>query len=74
MLVLLPSHRKPAEEPEEPQSASVDAGEDSASTADVKDPTEYQQIFKSNSKLGEKMRLDDKQHWDVAWPDCAFCY
>lgn len=45
--------RKPAEEPEEPGGANnEDVGEDSVSTADVKDPTEYEQVFKPNTNLG----------------------
>jgi len=43
---------KPAEEPEEPSNSNTDdAGEDASSTADVKDPREYEQVFKPNTKL-----------------------
>lgn len=46
--------RKPAEEPEEPSNSNTDdAGEDASSTADVKDPREYEQVFKPNTKLGK---------------------
>ena len=48
------NYRKPAEEPEEPSNGTPDdAGEDASSTADVKDPTEYEQVFKPKTSLGK---------------------
>lgn len=45
--------RKPAEEPEDTATTTLDdGGDDALSTADVKDPTEYEQVFKPKSKLG----------------------
>ncbi|XP_067928665.1 katanin p80 WD40 repeat-containing subunit B1-like isoform X5 [Watersipora subatra] len=43
---------KPAEEPEEP-GPPEDPGEDATSTADVKDPTEYAEIFKGSTKVAQ---------------------
>lgn len=45
---------KPAEEPEEPGNGPTEDAdaEDASSTADVKDPTEYEQVFKPKTSLG----------------------
>ncbi|XP_067928662.1 katanin p80 WD40 repeat-containing subunit B1-like isoform X2 [Watersipora subatra] len=50
--VELISMPKPAEEPEEP-GPPEDPGEDATSTADVKDPTEYAEIFKGSTKVAQ---------------------
>ena len=51
------SYSKPAEEPEEPGTNNDDSSEDAASTADVKDPKEYEQVFKPNNKLGKGLAI-----------------
>lgn len=49
-------YSKPREEPEETTPGTEDNDDESSSTADVKDPNEYEEVFKPKSRLGKYLR------------------